>query len=253
MSLINEALKKAQARQQSAPDAVFSAHGGAGGAAGSGQVGSSGPSTAGLVKMFAAMLVITLLVAAGISFMITRLATGGKSEPEAMEGVGAPYESVSGESPGSVVDGESTDSPQSSSIAGRVGETTRLAADRAAIVDGVSDSVVARANESEPAPPPPPEPPAAETASSQEVQRPRAGDERDTVTGRVRDYLERLEVRGISMANNRALIYDTQGRRTQSFQKGEWVQRDLQIRIFDITRDAVIFEDGRGTRYVKYF
>jgi len=65
--------------------------------------------------------------------------------------------------------------------------------------------------------------------------------------------LETLEVRGIMSGGTKVLIFDTSAGKTKTFRPGDMVDGTLGLKIASITSSAIIFEDYGGFKYNKSF
>ena len=268
MSLINEALRKAQARQRAAlsQEATLEGEG-----AGVATVRMSAPATSTSVtlKIFLGMTVVALLLSASMAYVVFQMSRGEESGLAVGDTSGSPTTSPSPVDSNMTRSGttptaeehspEPAPARETTSTTGSLLEQTReldtSSHERAAALD--------RMVEREPMPEPRlpaedrPETTAAGSAEPTVSRSPAVPTEpRDRASvdsNWVRDYLDRLEIRGIFTGSNRVLIHDRETRRTQSYQNGSLVHREPSVLIHEIREDSVVFEDQTGTHYVKYF
>lgn len=69
----------------------------------------------------------------------------------------------------------------------------------------------------------------------------------------VRQRIANLEIRGIMRGGGKVLLYDAQIQRSRAFSSGDDVDTDLGITIFSISSNQLTFIDEEGARYLKRF
>jgi hypothetical protein len=65
--------------------------------------------------------------------------------------------------------------------------------------------------------------------------------------------LEQIEIRGIMSGGSRVLIFDTATGKTKSFQPGEMLDGALGLKVASIAPSTIIFEDHGGSPHTKSF
>ncbi len=66
-------------------------------------------------------------------------------------------------------------------------------------------------------------------------------------------YLGNVEVRGVLAKTKRVLLYDGSKDKTESYGEGEYFSPELRIRVQQISNQGIIFSDHAGVTYIKYF
>ncbi len=69
----------------------------------------------------------------------------------------------------------------------------------------------------------------------------------------VESFLARLEVRGVMAGGQRALLYNHDTQRTQAYEAGATISNELQLRVGEITMRSITFVDHDGFVYTKRF
>ena len=69
----------------------------------------------------------------------------------------------------------------------------------------------------------------------------------------VRTRLQELEIRGIMSGGTRVLIFDTSTNRAKAYRPGEIVEGPLALTISAISQSIIEFEDYAGSKYTKSF
>jgi len=69
----------------------------------------------------------------------------------------------------------------------------------------------------------------------------------------VQDFIERLQVRGIMSGGKKALIYNEETQRSGAYGTGSTINNELRIRILAITEHSITFIDHAGVTYLKQF
>lgn len=246
MSLINEALKKAQAQRQSAApgESPTSAQPGAPGA--SMPSPTAGPSN--LWPVLFAIAGIALLFAAGAGLIVW-----GLMRPVAPA---TPTAEVSLEK------GSDSTSEASDPLPGPTAEAvqpTRTAAPAAATPDSSipASTIAETASVAKSVPSEEPSSPAQSTPPSTTEAAPipeAASPAKPSVPNpAVEAFVTRLEVRGIMSGGQKALLFNHLTQRSEAYISGSTVSNELQLKIQSITERSITFVDHDGHVYTKQF
>lgn len=230
MSLINDALKKAQAQQRSAEatrEALPS------------QAPSAQPTYVQPAKQGPGVIAILLMIVVVASLV-------GGAVALVMIGFG----------------GESADADQAPPPSTITRPDPQLtAADSSQDLDPVRFETLQPETAEEPPPLPEPSPPVAESAPAAEPAPPEADASTSVPAGggppqpnpEILAYLGNVEVRGIMAKTKRVLLFDGATGRTDSYGEGEYFNLEQQVRVHQISSQGIIFIDHVGVTYIKYF
>lgn len=290
MSLINEALKKAQAQRQSADG--FSPSPPPPPPPGSSPpvVAGSAANQPGTGKLLLVLLILALLFVGGVGLLVWGLMRG--QDKSANETAVAPPPSASS-APASLP----TDRAQATESAAKPLPPIEFKMEEEA---GVSEDSVSEMEKSEagsgrngspqpsagtaeirgqssgnseeakiPAETPPPEspptpptpssspPPSSENTLSAQPVPPPSGP-RQTPPGVIADpaveeFIAALEVRGVMSGGKKALIFDPVTQQSRAYSVGSTISNELQVKVEDISESSIAFIDNAGYIYTKPF
>lgn len=231
MSLINEALKKAQAQRPTATESPPAA----GPAVGAPQPHPQPHKRHNTMWGFLIVIIFVGILSAGMAtFLVWQILDPGDSDATAAdqpEGAQAPAEVV-----------VETTAPQEMPVQAPAGNV---------------DEAIQPLAESQPEPPaaaPPIEPVASRIPPIVEEEpvvltKPAVGKPNPEVWNR----LEKIEIRGIMSGGAKVLIYDIAAGKTKTLAPGDMFDGGLGLKVASISTNAIVFEDHGGIQHTKSF
>lgn len=259
MSLINEALKKAQAQRQSATPPPGAPPPGEGPRLR--PPGSSGGPTFWLVSLLIGGIVVIFVIGAGLivwGLRGTEVPPPSPPPVAAQAGVVTPDSVDRVDETGSEIPPESTAAdPEPANPPAREGAAApEPEAEPNAPVTGENEgnpAPEAPAGEKEQATPESATHAASPEPNAEPADVPVAPTPQIDPDPNVQTYLALLEVRGVMSGGQKALIYNRSTERSRAYTAGATINNELQIRIQDITESSISFVDHDGYVYTKSF